>query len=370
MQSKLVSKRPPVLEDVLPSPNSDLLFSAGLKEEMERSVSSTSAKRRKPVEQADQLRDLENVDLYSDPSSLSDQNSDTLLGAPESFADRNGASAAFLLSGGEHLEEAQLSLAIQYSMEAEQSTKTEEDQLRKALELSKTIIQDEASSGATKTISGSDKQTKANISLQEEIQAANTLQLEVFAGYTSDLIRVDIAFKKKVSQRQVEEKVAHKTVPNMSDYYKTCLEMIKRKHAIAADVQGTTITISGFQDYVTGAMWDVKLLLEKLSNFISDRAILKAVQWVQHDPASPDTIPYSDDAAVFMEKAWRMKLKTIDVLFDNQPHSINFEKMEEHNIASGKSVKISRKLLELGDLFQGVLGKPAFVWPSCLWSHN
>ncbi|XP_024113660.1 protein mono-ADP-ribosyltransferase PARP10 isoform X2 [Oryzias melastigma] len=319
----------------------------GLRDEVKERVSSMGTKRRKPVEHADQLYDLENVDLYSDPTSLSDQNSASLLGAPKPFADLNGAGGVLGLSKNLG-EEAQLSLAIQYSMEAEQrSTKDDEAQLQKALELSKTMTERGDSSG-------SNKQTKANTPIQEAIQAANSVQLDVFAGYNCDLIRVDIAFKKKVSQRQVEEKVEHRAVANMSDYHKTCLEMIKRKHGVAIDVQGTSIVVSGFKDYVVGAVWDTKLLLEKLSNSVSDREILKAVQWVQHHPASPDPIPYSDEATVFLEKAWRMKLKTVDVLFDHQPHSVNFDKMQEYSRASGESVKISRKLLELGDLTQDV----------------
>ncbi|XP_037548698.1 protein mono-ADP-ribosyltransferase PARP10 [Nematolebias whitei] len=49
-----------------------------------------------------------------------------------------------------------------------------------------------------------------------------------------------------------------------------------------------------------------------------------------------------------------MKLKKVEILLDNQPHSISFDKMQEYNIASGKSVKISRKLIELGDVTQDV----------------
>lgn len=49
-----------------------------------------------------------------------------------------------------------------------------------------------------------------------------------------------------------------------------------------------------------------------------------------------------------------MKLKTVDVLLNNQPHIINFEKMQEYNKASRKSAKISRKLLNLGDLEEDV----------------
>uniref|UniRef100_A0A3Q0RCC6 Poly [ADP-ribose] polymerase n=1 Tax=Amphilophus citrinellus TaxID=61819 RepID=A0A3Q0RCC6_AMPCI len=137
--------------------------------------------------------------------------------------------------------------------------------------------------------------------------------------------------------------------------------MIKRKHAVEIQVQGTIITISGFKDFVTGAVCDVKLLLEKISNSVSDKEILKTVQWLQHDKVSSSTTPYSPDATVFIENAFRMKLKKVDVLLDNQPHIINFEKMQEYNIVSGKSVKISRKSLELGDLNEDLPGKVSFI---------
>ncbi len=87
-----------------------------------------------------------------------------------------------------------------------------------------------------------------------------------------DLIREDLAFGRKASQRQVEEKLKHRTVKNMNDYHWKYVEIIKRKHSVE-------IQVSGFKDFVTGAMCDVKLLLEKMSNSISDQEILQAVQF-------------------------------------------------------------------------------------------
>lgn len=305
---------------------------------------------------SDEQEDTDNVDLYTadDPSSVMDQDSDVT--AAES--DQNTGSSLFFNNGGVGLssnleEEAQLSLAIQYSMESRHwSPEDDEEQLQKALELSRKMSKHENSpNGTGKTPQVNQlKKANSNTTLQDAIKAANTIQLFVFAGYSCDLIRVDIAFGKKVSQRQIEEKIEHRSVRNMSEYHKTCLEMIKRKHAVEIQVQGTIITISGFKDFVTGAVCDVKLLLEKISNSVSDKEILKTVQWLQHDKVSSSTTPYSPDATVFIENAFRMKLKKVDILLDNQPHIINFEKMQEYSIVSGKSVKISRKLLELGDL--------------------
>lgn len=333
----------------------------GLLEEAKKIVSAIDERLVHSVPTSDQQENMDNVDLYTasdDPSSLMDQDSDVT--AVDS--DQNTASGLFFNNGAlghsSNLEEeAQLSLAIQYSMESSHWTpEDEEEQLQKALELSRNMSQKESSSnGADETPQvHQPKKANINIPLKDAIEAANTIQLFVFAGYNCDLIRVDIAFGKKVSQRQVEEKIEHRNLRNMSEYYKTCLDIIKRKHAVEIQIQGTIITVSGFKDFVMGAVCDVKLLLEKISNSVPEREILNTVQWLRHDPISSVTAPYSPEATVFIENAFRKKLKKVDILLDNQPHTINFEKMQEHNIASGKSAQISRKLLELDDLGDSV----------------
>lgn len=311
---------------------------------------------------SDQVDDMDNVDLYS-AEEPTDQYSDGIaVDAPSST---EGNSTNGLRQQNDDLEEeAQLSLAIQYSMESNHdwSLEDEEVQLQRALELSKKMMQQEASSSSTnKTPQGTRVKKHNQISLEDAIKSANTLQLHVFAGYSCDLIRVDIAFGKKVSQRQVEEKLEHRTLKNMSEYHMKCLEMIKRKHAVGIQIQGTIITVSGFKEFVTAALCDVKLLLEKMSNVVPDQDILRVVQWVHYNPVSSKPIPYSPDATIFIENVWKMKLKKIDILLDNQPHTIDFEKMQEYNIASGKSVKISRKLVDLGDLGEDVPGNENFI---------
>uniref|UniRef100_A0AAQ6IHQ6 Poly [ADP-ribose] polymerase n=1 Tax=Anabas testudineus TaxID=64144 RepID=A0AAQ6IHQ6_ANATE len=301
---------------------------------------------------------LDEMDLYTEEVSttLVHQDSDaTSVDASQLSTEGNTGSGLLRNDGARDLsgsleEEAQLSLAIQYSMESSNwSLDDEEEQLRKALELSRKMVQ-----ATDKSPQGDKLEMGIDVSLQDAIKAANTIQLVVFAGYSCDLIRVDIAFGKKVTQRQVEEKLEHRSVKNMSEYHRKCLEMIKRKHAVEIQVQGTIITVSGFKDFVTGGVWDVKLLLDKITNSISDQEILTTVKWLHHDPVSSEAVPYSADATVFIENAWRMKLDKVDILLDNQPHIISFEKMQEYNIASRKSVKISRKLLELGDLSEDI----------------
>ncbi|KAM8841243.1 protein mono-ADP-ribosyltransferase PARP10 [Spinachia spinachia] len=298
---------------------------------------------------------MDELDLYTaeDPSPMTDQDppgmavEDTRL-----WADGDAASGSLPLNDGALClpsnleEEAQMSLAIQYSMESSHwSPEEEEQQLQRALELSKNMIQREAFSSADRQVVKG-----ADVSLQEAIKAANTVQLVVYASYSSDLIRVDIAFGKKVNQRQVEEKLEHRCLRHISEYHRKCLEMIKRKHAVEIQIQGTIVTVSGFKDYVAGGLSDLKLLLEKMSNSVTDREILRTVQWLYRGPASSDPTPYSAEATVFFENALRRRLQKVDILLDNQPHTIDFEKMQECNVASGRSVKICRKLPDLGDL--------------------
>lgn len=321
----------------------------GLLVEAKKIVSAIDVRMEEGPSASDQLEDIDSLDLYTaegPDSSFSPGSEAEDVDASDPSSGGNAASGVLGLSSSLE-EEAQLSLAIQYSMESTHwSVKDEEEQLQKALELSKKMIQNESLPDSS---NGCHQQDEAD-SLQEAIMAAKTLQLVVFASYNSDLIRVDIAFNKKVTQRQVEEKLEHRNIKDMSEFHKKCLDVIKRKHAVEIEIQGTIITVSGFKAYVTEAIPDVKLLLENVANWLCDEELLRIVQWVRHGPASSDTKPYSPDLIVLIENAWRMKQTKVDILLNHQPHIINLEKMQECNIASGKSVKISRKLLNLGEL--------------------
>lgn len=301
---------------------------------------------------SEQLDDMDDVDLYTDEAPGL---SSGLLHV--NAADVSGAGASLYLNGGAHGgaassldEEAQLSLAIQYSMEVNHLKEKEEKQLQDVLELSKTVVQHESSSASDRPV------RKAGDALADAIEAANSIQFVVFAVYLSDLTRVDIAFSKRVEQRQAEEKLEHRTLARMSMYHRRCLEIIKRKHGVQIQVHGSVVTVSGFREYVSEALDDVKVLLDKMSASPSDDEILKVAQWVFHDPASSSTTPYSPEVMVFMDNVWRMKLKKVDILLDNQLCRLNFETMQEYNTVSGKSVKISRKLVELGDVNEDVPG--------------
>ncbi|XP_030645234.1 protein mono-ADP-ribosyltransferase PARP10 [Chanos chanos] len=289
--------------------------------------------------------------IESDPQPLTDMEEDLYTdenqSADNSVTEVTDPSQAGMKEDDLYLsldEDARLSLAIQLSMESSQGLESEYE-LQKVLEMS-------MNAGATPSAAAADSQLEKAVeaSLQDAIKSANTAEIYVYAAYTHDLIRVDIALGKKVGSRQCEEKVEHKILKNLSAHQRRCLELIKRKHAVEIQVQGTTATVSGFKDYVAGAVPELKNLLKRTANTVSDADILKTVQWVYQVPGSTVVTPYPPEATVFIENAWKMRQKKIDILFDNQPHSIDFGKMLEHSIGSGKSVPIARKILNAEEL--------------------
>lgn len=226
----------------------------------------------------------------------------------------------------------------------------EEEDLQKVLQLSKNEVASAADESQM-------VEKAVDESLQEAIRSANTAQIEVFACYTHDLVRVDIALGKKVGLRQCEEKLQHKSFRKLSAFHRRCLDLIKRKHAVEIQIQGTTAVVSGFKDHVAGAMPELNLLLEKASGATTDAEILSTVQWVWHDRERSAATPYPPEATVFIENAWRMKRDKLDILFDNQPHTIDFTKMQELSVSSGRSVPVSRKLVDSADLYAEFPGR-------------
>lgn len=236
-------------------------------------------------------------------------------------------------------------------MEASQNPDRQaEEDLEKVLQLSKA---EAASEDENQMVAKA-----VDESLQEAIQVANMAQIEVFACYTHDLVRVDIALGKKVGLRQYEEKLQHKSFRKLSGFHRRCLDLIKRKHAVEIQIQGTTAVISGFKDYVTGALPDLNALLERADGATTDAEILKTVQWVWHDRQSSATAtPYPPEATVLIENAWRMKQDKLDILFDSQPYTIDFTKMQEFSVSSGRSIPVSRKLVSSVDLYTEFQGR-------------
>ncbi|XP_059365952.1 protein mono-ADP-ribosyltransferase PARP10-like [Carassius carassius] len=286
--------------------------------------------------------DIESVDLYSeeglDTSAAAEEEDEQ----PQSLQTHDLQSYSAPMNACSLDEDASFLLAIQMSMDFNQRSDAEDFQ--KALELSR--------SDSMPNQENTQLERAYDMSLEDAIKSANKAEICVFANYTHDLVRVDIALGKKVGQRQCEEKVENKSLRKLSSHQKRCIELIKRKHAVEISIQGTTAVLSGFQEYVSEAVRDLKNVLRRTENMMSDAEIMKTVQWVWYEQGSSSkAISYPPDATVFIENAWKMKQKKTDILFNNQPCSIDFEKMEEHSLASGKSVPIKRKVLSTEDLY-------------------
>ncbi|XP_039537072.1 protein mono-ADP-ribosyltransferase PARP10 isoform X2 [Pimephales promelas] len=285
--------------------------------------------------------DIESQDLYSDQNQETSAVAEDEANSPRSLQTLDLQSSSTPMNACSLDEDASLLLAIQLSMEINQSTETED--IQTALELSKR--------DSMPTEDNTQLERAFEMSLQDAIKSSNTAEIFVYANYNHDLVRVDIALGKKVGMRQCEEKIENKNLRKLSSHQKKCIELIKRKHAVEISIQGTTAILSGFRDYVSEAVIDLKNVLRRTENMMNDAEIVKAVQWVWYEQGSSKAIPYPPDATVFIENAWRIKQKKIDILFNNQPYSIDFEKMEEHSLASGKSVPIKRKRLSTEDLY-------------------
>ncbi|MGH0159487.1 UNVERIFIED_CONTAM: hypothetical protein FKN15_056287 [Acipenser sinensis] len=246
-------------------------------------------------------------------------------------------------------EDAQLSLAIQFSMENNSNPVDKEDELQKVLELSR------RTAGQGRTSGTSELDQAIGLSIQDTIKAAHTAQILVYAGYDMDLIRVDIALGKKTELKQCKETIESKCLKNLSEHHRSCVDLIQRKHAVDITIQGTTATVQGFKEYVSEAVLDMNKLVNHISATVPDPDILRSVQWVWYKEQS-NAIPYPPKATIYIEHAFKQKQKKIDMVFDKQPCTISFEKMEEYNIASGKSLPIARKQLSNTDIYSDVTG--------------
>lgn len=283
---------------------------------------------------ADQRVNLDHLDLYTESQEEEEDEDESpdATGAGMLYGSRSVNLVDEGHSSEDLEEEAGLSLAVQYSIDSSQRSLMEEKQLQKALVLSKKMSQGEG------PMDQLDEAIRASLE-----EASNSAHLHVFGTDNSNLMQVEVALKERVSRGQVVEQLDHRAAGDMTEYDRKCLEAIERKHGVTIQIDGTTINISGFRKFVSQALCDMTLVVNRMSQSPSDQEILKDVQWVFHDPLFSTTSPYSPTVIVLLENAWRMKMGKIDILLDHQRHIINFTDMQEYNTASGESATISRE---------------------------
>ncbi|XP_043923651.1 protein mono-ADP-ribosyltransferase PARP10 [Protopterus annectens] len=250
-------------------------------------------------------------------------------------------------------EEAQMYLAIQCSMDFKHQYLNEEEDLQKILELSRKTAEEDLEKKLSSVcqrsaleMTESDFQTAMEVSIQDTIQACNSVRLTIYVASQLDGDRIACHLEKEVHSKLHEEKIENECLQDLSECYRSYIDHLQRKHAVRISVEDCIVTVCGFMEYTIYAIGDVTKLInrilqgEKLK--VEEADISKKIQWVYYDHKDqPVAYPVKGNVAV--ERAWRKKQKSIDVIFDNKPFTIDFERMEEYNIGTAQSVKIERR---------------------------
>ncbi|XP_034980365.1 protein mono-ADP-ribosyltransferase PARP10 [Zootoca vivipara] len=235
-------------------------------------------------------------------------------------------------SAAEEEEEAQLLLAIQQSMD---SARQEEEELRRAMELSLTSwVQEQAPSADATLLSA------LSISLEDARQAADSAQVAVFLGAEEDVAPLAQELKDALRAQLREETVPHAALRSLAPPCLAYLAHLERKHAVRISLDGEVAVVRGFADYPVAATRDLALLLTRLLRTETAGDPGNAC-WVHWDPQGSST-PYSAQASALLEQAWGRGLKHLDIFFDGRPFAIDFERMEEYDLGSARTVPIGR----------------------------
>ncbi|XP_061463212.1 protein mono-ADP-ribosyltransferase PARP10 isoform X2 [Rhineura floridana] len=232
-------------------------------------------------------------------------------------------------------EEAQLLLAIQQSMD---SARQEEEQLRWATELSlRSWEQEQAPSPDAATLSA------MSISLEEALQAADSVQLVVFVGSEEDVGPLAQGLELALRAQLREETVHSEALQSLPALCRSYLAHLERKHAVRISLAGAVATVCGFADYPVAATRDLALLLTRLLRAEEAGRGSGDVRWVHWESLGRGSpTPYSAQASALLEQAWHRGHKRLDVFFDGRPFTIDFERMEEYDLSSAHTLPIGR----------------------------
>ncbi|XP_059827654.1 protein mono-ADP-ribosyltransferase PARP10 isoform X2 [Hypanus sabinus] len=247
-------------------------------------------------------------------------------------------------------DDPQLYLALQYSMDSRlQQTKEDED-LQRVLELSKIDERDlELAIRASKiesTEAGLEEAIK--MSMADALRASNSAHLTIYGSVELDFNQMVDELERKIRSFTCEQSVQHSCLQNLPSEYKSYLEYLQRKHAVSIVGQGNEVTVRGFVEYVVPAKENITQLVQWIIEDevarVEEASLAKSVQWVRHNWQGV-AIPYTLKANAFIEKAFQCKQKKIDVIFDNQPFTIDFEQMTEYSVGATETLKVERKSL-------------------------
>ncbi|XP_029448178.1 protein mono-ADP-ribosyltransferase PARP10 isoform X1 [Rhinatrema bivittatum] len=231
-------------------------------------------------------------------------------------------------------EEAELLFAIQRSMDITAQSSEEED-VRRALEISlQESVQSPAAQDLTLGVDGLEAALEA--SMIDAIQAANEAQMTIVASMDCDVGVIAAQLCQEIQSRLKEEQVENECLRQLPERYRSYLTYLQRKHAVGIALRHSVATISGFLEYPIYATRDLTKLLNRI---LQERQ--GEVRWVWYKQKT-QAVPYPATASAFIEQAWKQDVKQMDIIFDNKPYTIDFERMEEYSIGTGQSVAIQR----------------------------
>uniref|UniRef100_H3AJI1 Poly [ADP-ribose] polymerase n=1 Tax=Latimeria chalumnae TaxID=7897 RepID=H3AJI1_LATCH len=132
-------------------------------------------------------------------------------------------------------EDAELYLALQYSMEA--STLDQADtELEEAL----------------------------GVSMQDAVEAANSARLVIYAGFDSDLNAIADELERAIKSKVHEERLENECLWDLSEAYTGYMVRLERKHAVCIAVRRGVAIIRGFLDYPIHAICDINKLVTRI----------------------------------------------------------------------------------------------------------
>ncbi|XP_051872954.1 protein mono-ADP-ribosyltransferase PARP10 isoform X2 [Pristis pectinata] len=251
-------------------------------------------------------------------------------------------------------DDPQLYLALQYSMDSRLQQSKEEEEFQRALELSKmaTGVDESDLELATRMskieISEAGLEEAIKMSMAEALRASNSAHVTIYGSTDMNFNQLVDELERKIQSFMCEKSVQHPCLQNLPNDFKSYLEYLQRKHAVAIVGQGSQVTVRGFVDYVVAAKEDITQLVQWVIQDEVARAeeatLAKSVQWVRHNQQGV-AVSYTLKANAFIEKAFQQKQKKIDVIFDNKPYTIDFEQMTEYNVGAAESLSVVRKSL-------------------------
>ncbi|XP_069771082.1 protein mono-ADP-ribosyltransferase PARP10-like isoform X3 [Narcine bancroftii] len=299
--------------------------------------------------------DSDEEDIYTDPwgNGLEEGPLDNgIWQLEEGDDDKNNNACGVTSELVDSDDDAQLYLALQYSMDSRRLHSKEEEDFQKALKLSKMDISPEGSdrerTAQVLSIETSGLEEAIKLSMADAILASNTAHMTIYGSAELDFDQLKGELERMVESLVCEKFVWHTCFQDLPSDHRSYLEYLQWKHAVAIDRRGRQLVLCGFRPYVEAAAervnWLVDWVVGDQEAATEEASVAQVAQWVRHSQQGV-AIPYTSKANAFMEKAFQQKQKKVDVMFDNKPYILDFEQMKEYNIGAAETLLIERRTL-------------------------